>query len=102
MPWRASRSVPKPRPATVGDVVTLTVAEAPAARVSDVPPPEKERFEIWGTFERVSTAVRDAPLTFVTRKTGLNVRADATVPKSSARLSTPPLATVPFSGVTEK
>src|SRR2546423_15238663 len=52
--------------------------------------------------ETVRTAVRDAPLTFVTRKTEVNVRADATVPKSRARLSTPPLATVPFSGVTEK
>ena len=47
-------------------------------------------------------AVCVALLTFVTRKTEVNVRADATVPKSSASESTLPLATVPFSGVTEK
>jgi hypothetical protein len=94
--------VPEPRPATVDDVVTSTVVEAPAASVTDVPPPANASEEICGTFERVRTAVRDAPLTFVTRKTDENVRAEATVPKSSARLSTPPLASVVFSGVTEK
>ena len=94
--------MPEPRPATVDDVVTLTVVEAPAARVTDVPPPAKATAEIWGTFESVRTAVCDAPLTFVTRKTEANVRAEATVPKSSASVSTPPLATAPFNGVTEK
>jgi hypothetical protein len=87
-----------PRPATVDDVVTSTVVEAPGARVTEL----GEREEICGTFESVRTAECDAPLTFVIRKTELNVRAEATVPKSSERLSTPPLATVPLSGVTEK
>jgi len=34
-----------------------------------------------------------APLTFVIPKTDVNVRADGTVPKSSAMVSTLPLAT---------
>jgi hypothetical protein len=50
----------------------------------------------------VRVAVCEALLTFVIRNTDVNVRAEATVPKSTERLSTPPLATVPFSGVTEK
>src|SRR3954465_5706998 len=100
MPETASRSVPVPRPATVGDVATLTVEEAPAASVTEVPPlAAKKIVGAWGTLESVRVAGREAGLTFVTRNTDVNVRADATVPKSSVRESTFSSATVPFSGV---
>src|SRR3954466_11631765 len=100
---RARRSVPIPRPATVGELVTLTVVEAPAASVTEVPPLAARKMdETCGTLDSERIAVRAAPLTFVTRKTEVNVRADATVPKSSASESTFPLAMVPFNGVTEK
>src|SRR3954451_3377838 len=102
MPERARRSVPVPRPATDEDVVTFTVVDAPAASVTDVPPPAKATEEICATLDSARVAVRAAPLTFVTRKIEVNVRADATVPKSSERESTLPLATVVSSGVTEK
>src|SRR4051794_14289355 len=103
MPDRARRSVPVPRPATVGELATLTVVEAPAARVTEVPPlAAKKMDETCGTLDSERMAVRAAPLTFVTRKTEVNVRADGTVPKSRASESTLPLAIVPLSGVTEK
>src|SRR4051794_5167018 len=102
MPERPRRRLPVPRPATVEDVVTFTVVDAPAARVAELPPPAKATEEICATLDSARVAVRAAPLTFVTRKTEVNVRADGTVPKSSERESTLPLATVVFSGVTEK
>src|SRR4051812_43949909 len=94
MPDRASRSVPLPRPATVDDVVTVKVVEAPAPSVAEPPPLEaKTADETCGTLVSVRFAVRVAPLTFVIRKTEVNVRADGTVPKSRERLSTLPPAT---------
>ena len=86
--------MPVPRPATVEEVVTVRVVEAPAASVTELLPLEaKTAEETWATFESDSVAVRVALLTFVIRKTEVMVRAEGTVPKSSERLSTFPLAT---------
>ena len=102
--------MPTPRPATVAEVVTDSVVEAPAASVTEPLPLEaKTADETCETEESVSVAVRVAPLTFVIRKTFEKVRADGTVPRSIDRLSTSPPATafeVPGCtsepGVTEK
>ena len=94
MPERRRRSEPLPRPATVEDVVTVTVVDAPAASVAEPEPLEAKTTELTcATFESVSVAVCVEPLTFVTRNTVVNVRAEGTVPKSRERLSTLPLAT---------
>src|SRR5215210_1832039 len=86
--------LPVPRPATVADVVTLNVVDAPAVRVAEAPPLEANTAEaIWGTPETVKLAVRVAPLTLVIWKTFVKVRADGTVPKSSERALTFPEAT---------
>src|SRR3954469_5221166 len=59
MPDRARRSVPIPRPATVGELVTLTVVEAPAASVTEVPPlAAKKMDETCGTLDSERIAVR--------------------------------------------
>src|SRR6185312_4211965 len=91
-----------PRPATVVEVVTLSVVDAPAANVAVVPPLEANTAEeTCGTDESESVAVFVAPLTFVIRKTLGKVRADGTVPRSIERPSTLPLATaVPVPGWT--
>ena len=86
--------MPVPRPATVDDVTTVRVVDAPAASVAEVPPLEaNETDETCATFESVSVAVCVALPTFLIVKTEVNVRADGTVPKSSDRLSTLPLDT---------
>ena len=86
--------MPVPRPATVGDVVTVTVVDAPAPSMAEPEPLEANTADVtWGTPETVSVAVWAAPLTFVTRNTLVNARADGTVPKSSDMTSTLPLAT---------
>jgi hypothetical protein len=86
--------LPVPRPATVVEVVTVIVVDPPEASVAEPAPLDaKTAEEIWGTPENASVAVRDAPLTFVTRKTLVKVRADGTVPKSRESASTFPLAT---------
>jgi hypothetical protein len=78
----------------VVDVVTVKFVEAPAARVADAPPLDAKTADVTcGTEERLSVAVRDAPLTLVIRKTLENVRADGTVPRSIERPSTFPAAT---------
>jgi hypothetical protein len=84
MPETASFSVPDPCPATVFDVVTETVVDAPAASVADVVPEEAKTIaEISGTEESVIVAVCVELETFFTVKTLVNVRADGTVPSAS-------------------
>jgi hypothetical protein len=101
-PFRPSFSEPDPKPQTLLEVVTVTVVDAPAASVTDVDPDDVNTTDwICGTPDSVSTAVRVELLTFVTRKTLVSVRADATVPKSSDRVSTFPEAADEI-GVTEK
>src|SRR5215208_2966580 len=86
--------LPVPRPATVEEVVTVTVVVAPEASVAEPEPLEAKTADvICGTPENESVAVCAAPLTFVTRKTLVNVRAEGTVPKSTESASTLPLAT---------
>jgi hypothetical protein len=93
-PPRPSLSVPDPRPATVGEVVTETVVEAPAASVAVVVPEEANCTDtIWAGSDGVRTAVALELPTLVTRKTLVKVRAEGTVPKSSESESTLPLAT---------
>jgi hypothetical protein len=78
----------------VVEVVTVSVVEAPAARVAEVPPLDAKTAEdTCGTDESARIAVRLALLTFVILKTLENVRAEGTVPRSIERLSTLPLAT---------
>ena len=73
---------PLPRPATVEDVVTDTVVEAPAASVAVVVPEDANTKEvICAGSEGVRTAVALELPTLVTRKTLVNVRADGTRPK---------------------
>ena len=101
-PLNPSFSVPAPWPHTVLDVVTLTVVDVPAASVALVDPDDAKTTDvICGTAASVKTAVCAEPLTFVTRKTFVSVRAEATVPKFNDRLSTLPLAAEEI-GVTEK
>ena len=94
--------MPVPCPHTVLEVVTVTVVDAPAASVAlDEPDEAKTTEVICGTDASVNDAVCGRPLTFVTRKTFVSVRAEATVPKSNERLSTLPLTAAEI-GVTEK
>jgi hypothetical protein len=77
----------------VFDVTTVKLVEAPAPSVAEVPPLEAKTADVTCGTERLSVAVRDAPLTLVIRKTLENVRADGTVPRSIERPSTLPAAT---------
>jgi hypothetical protein len=76
------------------EVVTSTVVDAPAANVALVVPDEAKTADwICATDASVNVAVCADAVTFVTRKTLVNVRADGTVPNASDMLSTLPLAT---------
>jgi hypothetical protein len=93
VPERVSFREPLPWPATVGDVVTLSVVDAPAASVTEVDPDDANTAEeICETPARASVAVCVDPDTFVILKTDVNVRADGTVPNESESESTLPLA----------
>ena len=71
----------------------MTLVEAPAARVADVPPLDaKATDETCAGGDGVRTAVRVCALTFLTVKTLVNVRADGTRPNARARVSTSPVA----------
>ena len=73
---RPSLKVPAPRPATVGEVVTVTVVEAPAASVAVAVPVLANTAEtIWLGPLRVSTAVRLCAEMFLTVNTLVNARA---------------------------
>jgi hypothetical protein len=78
----------------VVEVVTVSVVDAPAASVAEVPPLDAKTAELTcGTEERERVAVLLALLTFVILKTLEKVRAEGTVPRSIERPSTLPLAT---------
>jgi hypothetical protein len=86
-------SVPVPRPATVDEVVTESVVDAPGASVAVVEPEEANCAEtICAIDESAMVAVADELPTFVIRKTLVKVRADGTTPKSRLSESTLPLA----------
>jgi hypothetical protein len=93
IPETPSFNVPLPWPATVLDVVTESVVDAPAASVAVVEPEEAKATEaISGAEERLIVAVCVEALTFLIVKTFVNVRADGTVPNASESESTLPEA----------
>jgi hypothetical protein len=86
-------SEPEPCPATVEDVVTVSVVDPPGASVALVEPEEANTAEaICGAPERLRVAVCDELETFVIRKIEVIVRADGMVPNASESESTSPLA----------
>ena len=82
-----------PCPATVEDVVTVSVVDAPAASVAVVELEEAKTAEaICGAPDRLEVAVCAEPETLVMRKTEVIVRAEGIVPNASERVSTSPPA----------
>ena len=91
---RPSLREPTPWPATVLEVVTVTVVEAPAASVALVVPVLAKSAETtWAGPLRVSTAVRLWVEMFLTVNTLVNARAEGTRENASASVSTFPVAT---------